>query len=290
MGLLSLFSCRDRMVDKSKLTNFDFRLFQGTPVWDLAKAVQDENQTRIRNLIEETGIDVDYQEGKFGQTLLMVAVKRHKYNSCKALLELGASPNKNNYSDGASAMIYAAEINGAGADATKFLSLLIKYGGDVNFLEKGERKKGNYTRNTPLLAACGTVNRGVSPLEKVKLLVESGADINFINEFHQFSVKEALVLGHYDVTLYLLKQGADYSHLFFDRAKVNPGGKKIYIADLLREKAFSLDSEEYDYKMKIVRLLEKKGVEYYSLPIPKSVKTKARKMYPDTWEDYLEKY
>lgn len=41
-----LLSCsninRDKPVDKSELSGRDYRLFQNTPAWELAKAVQDE--------------------------------------------------------------------------------------------------------------------------------------------------------------------------------------------------------------------------------------------------------
>lgn len=43
-----LFSCsnmdesgRDKIVNKESLWDYDYRLFQSTPVWDLAKAVED---------------------------------------------------------------------------------------------------------------------------------------------------------------------------------------------------------------------------------------------------------
>ena len=40
-----LFSCinREKPVDKANLTGKDYRLFQNTPAWELAKAVQDED-------------------------------------------------------------------------------------------------------------------------------------------------------------------------------------------------------------------------------------------------------
>lgn len=45
-----LFSCsdlsREKIVDKSELTGRDYRLFQNTPAWELAKAVEDENTKR----------------------------------------------------------------------------------------------------------------------------------------------------------------------------------------------------------------------------------------------------
>ena len=47
-----LFSCsdlsREKIVDKSELTGRDYRLFQNTPAWELAKAVEDENTNKRR--------------------------------------------------------------------------------------------------------------------------------------------------------------------------------------------------------------------------------------------------
>jgi len=43
-----LFSCnnRENIVDKSELLGDDYRLFQNTPAWELAKAVEDENEDK----------------------------------------------------------------------------------------------------------------------------------------------------------------------------------------------------------------------------------------------------
>lgn len=53
--MCALFSClllactnfnRDKSVDKAELTGRDYRLFQNTPAWDLAKAVQDGDEKK----------------------------------------------------------------------------------------------------------------------------------------------------------------------------------------------------------------------------------------------------
>lgn len=143
---------------------------------------------------------------------------------------------------------------------------------------------------TPLLEACRSSNRGTSPIEKVKLLVDAGADINYKNEYNQFVLKEALVQNNYDVAWYLLNKGAAYAYEFFDREKFNKGGGKLYIANVLREDLLPLDSKEYEYKMKIVNFLKEKGIDYRNLPIPEYVVKEAKKVYPKNWREYLEKY
>ena len=123
----------------------NFRLFQETPAWDLAQLVEDQKINKIRKIVKKNRIDVDFQEPKFGNTLLMLAVKNEKYKSCEALLELGADPNLANNHSGSSAIIDAAEVG----EQTRFLNLLISYGGEPSFVELGERMPGINNRRTP---------------------------------------------------------------------------------------------------------------------------------------------
>lgn len=290
--LLLITSCnnRDTLVDKSTLLGKDYRLFQGTPAWNLAKAVQDEEVEEIRRIVNEEKVNVDYQENKYGKTLLMLTVMNRNYNSCQTLLELGSNPNLHDSNDGTSPMIYAAGIEDYVDDNTKFLKLLLKHGGNPNDEETGKRREGNTTRKNPLLYACSDVNQFVSPIEKVKVLVEAGANVNYKNEFNHFPLREALIYKHYDVVLYLLQKGADYSQVLFDRAKFSKGGKKIYIGDLLKEHLLPLDSKEYLQKMEVVEFLKQKGVDYRKIPIPDFVVKEAKETYPKNWKEYLEKY
>ncbi|MNT02471.1 Ankyrin repeats (3 copies) [compost metagenome] len=278
------------MIDKSELLGNDYRLFQQTPVWNLAKAVQDENLKEIKRIIVNEKVDINYSEPKYGNTLLILTVENQHYRSCKTLLELGADPNKHNNYNGSSAMIESAGIENYNEDNTRFLKLLLAYGGNVNDEEIGKRQEGNSTRRTPLLLACSDVNQFVSPINKVKILVEAGANVNYKNEYNAFPLKEALMHDHYDVVLYLLQKGADYSLMLFDRAQFSNDGKKIYTVDLLREKIFPLDSKKYQQKMEVVAFLKQKDIDYRKIPIPDFVIEKAKKMYPNSWQEYLDKY
>ncbi len=44
---------RDIAVDKNNLLGWDYRLFQNTPAWELAKAVEDENTPKIKEEISK---------------------------------------------------------------------------------------------------------------------------------------------------------------------------------------------------------------------------------------------
>jgi hypothetical protein len=290
IGLLMSIKNKDSLVDKSKLLGNDYRLFQGTPVWDLAQAVQYEKVEEIKRIVKEEKIDFDYQELKFGKTLLILTVNNQHYNSCKALLELGANPNIHDNYNGSSAIIEAAGIENYNDDNTKFIKLLLAHGANPNDEEIGKRTEGNTTRKTPLISACSDVNQFTSPIAKVKTLVEAGANINYKNEFNDLPLAQALIYKHYDVVLYLLKEGADYSLMLYDRIEFSNDGEKIYLVDILREHLLPLDSKEYKLKMEIVEFLEQKGIYYRKVPIPDFVVKEAKDTYPKSWKEYLEKY
>jgi len=93
--VLLLVSCnRETKVDKIKLLGNDYRLFQDTPAWILAKAVEDEDISKIKEEITEKKINIDFQEPRFGNSLLMLAIGNNQYKTAEELLKLGADPNR----------------------------------------------------------------------------------------------------------------------------------------------------------------------------------------------------
>ena len=284
-----LYSCNG-IISKDNLTGADYDLFKNTPDWGLAKAVKVENIEEIKRIVREERVNIDFQEEKFGNTLLMLTVENNHYNSCKALLEVGADPNIHDNYNGSTALIDAAGKENYKDDNTRFLKLLLSHGANPNEEETGARQAGNTTRKNPLLVACSDVNQFVSPIGKVKMLVEAGAKVNYKNEYNHFPLREALIHKHYDVVLYLLQKGANYDEVLFDRSKFQSNGKKIYIADLLREHLLPLESQEYQLKMEIVEFLKENGIIYRNVPIPGFVIMEAKKTYPKSWKEYLEKY
>ena len=149
-----LFSCsnlsREKIVDKSELTGGDYRLFQNTPAWELAKAVEDGNTNKIDKIVSENPELINYQESKYGETLLMLTIMNQQLKSFKALLKNGADVNIHDTFDGTSPLIEACSYKFYNIT---FAKTLIEYGADVNDVETGERRKDNGTRLTPLIAA-----------------------------------------------------------------------------------------------------------------------------------------
>lgn len=261
------FSCsnidRDKPVDKTKLTGRDYRLFQGTPAWELAKAVRDEDEKMIVEIVREAPKLINYQEPKYGNTLLMLTIMNQQMKSFNALLTQRADIGIHNTFDGASALIKACSFN---QYDIKFAEILIEYGADVNDVETGRRKKGNSTRETPLIAASRT-----GKLDLVKFLVSKGANINYQNEFGQSALSKSVMVKRYEVSYYLLQNGADYKRPIFyrpdysvplEKQDPNDKGKPMYLADVLKENVSDTDTDEYKYKERIIKFLKSKGINY----------------------------
>lgn len=286
-----LFSCNNRetIVDKSGLLGSDYRLFQNTPAWELTKAVEDENENKINELINKDKKLIDYQEPIFGSTLLMLTIKNQQYKPFEILLKNGSNTKIHDTYEGSSALIDACSSK---YYDVKFAKLLLEYGANVNDVQVDIEKEGK-TR-TPLMVASKT-----GKLDLVKLLVEKGAVLNYQNEHKQSALSEAVFQSEYNVVLYLLQSGADYKQPIFYRPdysipaeKQDPKdkGKPMYLVDVLREAFIDFDLDEYKYKMQIVDFLKSKGIDYRATPIPEYIKKKAQENYPDSWQEYLDKY
>jgi ankyrin repeat protein len=274
-------------VDKSELTYGDYRLFQNSPAWDLAKAVQDENEGEINKILSKDKKLINYQEQKYGNTLLTLTIINQQMKPFKVLLDNNAEVNIHNTYDGTSPLIQSCMFKSYDSE---FAKILIERKANVNDVEVGKRREGNSTRFTPLIAASRE-----GKLDLVQILIKNGANINYENEFHQSALSSCVMQDRYNVTIYLLKSGVNYSRPIFyrpsDDVVNNPKeDKPIYLIDMLREDFFELDSQEYKYKMKVVEFLKSKGVDYSKAPIPDYIKKKAVENYPDSWQEYIQKY
>jgi hypothetical protein len=277
--MIILFSCNNRetMVDKSELLGDDYRLFQNTPAWELAKAVEDENEDKINELINKDRKLLDYQEPIFGSTLLMVTIKNQQYKPFEVLLKNKASKKIHDTYEGSSVLIEACSSK---YYDVKFAKLLLEYGANVNDVQIDVDNEGK-TR-TPLMLASKT-----GKTDLVELLVKKGADLNYQNKSKQSALSESIMANEYEIVFLLLKNGADYS-LPIDYNKEQ--NTTYYLVDELRFRLIDFDTEEYEYKMKIVDFLKSKGIDYRATPIPEYIKKKAQENYPNNWQEYLDKY
>lgn len=275
-------SCNNRetKIENKKLLGNDYRLFQNTVAWELAKAVQDEDISKIKEEIIQKKVNVNSQEPRFGSTLLMLAIRNSQYQTTKTLLEIGANPNISDSYRGESAVISAANNNDP-----KYLELILKYKGNPNAIENAPFKPDDEVRQTALLAAINLLDP--NSLEKVKLLVNAGVNVNYYNLDHtDLALSEAITAKKMDVVLYLLQNGADYNLMLYKMIDDH----KVYILEALRKCLIELNSEQYKYKLEVIDFLKEKGLDYNKELIPDYVLEDIKKKYPKDWEDYIKRY
>lgn len=238
---------RDKKVDKNKILAGDYRLFQDTPAWELAKAVQDNDIDKIDEEIKKNPEVLNYQEKIFGNTLLHLSIYNNSYKGFKELLTLGANPNIADSMQCSSPLIIACA---SFDNTTKYAEELIKHKADVNYIECSTGKNEQKMYRTPLITASGR-----NHLDIVKLLIDNGAKVNY-NDGSQAgsALGSAALASNYDIVLYLLQQGADCSKVLYEKGgAVNP--KDIYMKNWIEDEA---DHSAKEYS-EIKELLKKKG-------------------------------
>ena len=264
----------------------DYRIFKDTPAWDLAKAVRDADTAEIRYQILEKKIPVNYQEQKYGESMLSIATYQNNIKSVKKLLELGANPN-----------LYVDTINSSGYNpviesckykkiSVEILKLLMDFGGNPNSVTKGVNKNGNIVHPLRISAMEEAASSG--EIEKIKVLMDYGADINFSpdRDYDTDPLRKSLLTEHMNIALFLLEHGAKY-----DKEYLNPFTKnKENILYILRKIDLPLDSEEYKFKLKIIDFLKEKGLDYSKEPIPDFMIKRIKRLYPNDWQEYMQKY
>lgn len=282
--LLSSCDWRDREVDKTKLIGLDIRHFQGTKAWEAAKAVDDGNTSKLKKLLEEDNSLVYSSDSIFGMTLLMHAAYRKNEKIVRVLLESDANPNK--YSETTNNSGKNAVLIAAISSPTSVLKLLLDYGGDPNSEEKGAEEFFKRTRNDSRVSI---IDASIDSYEKVRMLVNAGADINKTSRFGGDALRSSLIFDQMDIALYLLENGADYTRQYLS---YDEKGKEFQsdILWTLRKRVFPIGSEKYNTKMKVVDFLRERGLDYYSSPIPENIKRKIIKEYPNEYEEILETY
>jgi uncharacterized protein len=237
---------------------YTFELFRNTPVYALSKAVAAEDTAEIGRLVRVEKLPVDYKEGKFGQTLLVLAVATNKDIAAGKLLELGASPNARTYSGG-SPFLDACLNDAVLKDAPKVLGMLIKYGADLNApkldttLDQFGQKKNFQATPLELLCVYGE-------LSSVKFLVEHGARLDSYGPGVQSILSTAVTSRNWAIARYLLIDAKapipDYAII---RMPGTPQEKKMTITDVLTEKGFAESAEDERLKGEMLAYLKSEG-------------------------------
>lgn len=281
----------------------DINIYKDTPVWELAIAVRDQKTETIKKIAKNNRNLINYQEPKYGATLLLWSVGTERYKSAEALLKCSADPNIASTSVGETPLYVAAGFSWVDNEAKKdpkYVKLLLRYGANPNINYIGSDIPGKKTvtesGTSPLMHSirCG--------IEKTKALIEAGADINYKTESGTTAAIKALSAGGPNATL----EGMEYAYYIIveKKAKVNepyyrsknttmPGDNpndEFKPVDILRNWVYDLNSKEHKLKMEIVKEFARQGVNYWDTKIPKFTLEHIKKRYPDTWEEYIKKY
>lgn len=234
--------------------------------WELAKAVEKQDLSKIDRLLQHDHNSVNMTEDKFGQSILQWAVENDKYESVKKLLEMSANPNVFTKVSPSSPLIVAS-LNDS---TSKYIRILIKYGANPNLVVLDS----NVFYPSPLIAAA-TVS-----LENTKILINSGAMPNYKSKFGRSALLSSILSSQVQISQYLLlEKKVDYTIV---EDKTIDGGSRD-ISDLLRYWVFDLNSEDYKIKMAIVQYLKANGIDYFKSEIPSQ-------LYNNYSVEYLKQY
>lgn len=285
--------------DNSKYSIKNINIYRNTPAWDLALAVEDERTSAIEKITKNNPELLNYQESKYGATLLLWSVGMEKYNSTETLLKCGADPNIASISEGETPLFLAAGYSWVDNDYKKdpkYVKLLLSYRADPNKNYIGHDHDILETGTSPLMNSIGC------GIEKTKALVEGGADINYKTKSgNTAAIVSLLTGGSYGTSeamqyaYYLIaEKKAKVNEYYYSPENVimpndNPNDK-FYPVDILRNWIPQLDSEGYKMKMEIVDEFARQGVNYWDTKIPKDILSQIKKIYPDTWGEYISKY
>lgn len=223
-----------------RLTGYNIKLWKGTPAWSLAKAVQRNDTLEVNRILGKGRVSIDFREPTYGQNFLCWAILNNKIEMVRFLLSKGSDPNLHDCFNGESPVTLSCDF---GVDI-EILRLLLDYGGNPNDHATVEDSI-TYMRSdrTPLYCAAG------SSLEKTKMLLDAGADVNMALVKGDTPLRSALLGNRFDVILYLLTEcGVDPSDTFV----VTMRGDTLQFIDLLND-SHCLETEENTSNVRRIR-------------------------------------
>ena len=277
---MTIVSCSniDQYTDKKKLSPNDYRLYQGTIVWPLARAAHNGNLELIKNILANNPKLANVKDSIFGNTMLMMSVMNQDLDLFNALIDNGAIVNYHNTFGGETPLIEACSYKQYDSN---FAKKLVENGADIN-----DTTCSTNIHISPLMAAAKCGNTSIA-----KYLIERGANINYRNNFGSTALGEAMLTQKYDIVLLLLAHGADFTSPIYNG--LDEYGKStlpVYLLDALRDAMIEIGTAQYNEKRMIIKFLKSRGFDYNTVPIPNYVIKRAKDIYPSTWQDYLRMY
>lgn len=240
-------SCINQTHHKKVYNGIDAALYQDTPSWDLVHAMDIGNWEQAKEEIKKDSSLANFIEPNYGNSVLFWAALNSNEKAVELLLSSGAEVNKGNFS-GDSPLEMAAFYNPC---ESHILGMLLTH-------QPGEDSLTSYFRNEALVLASKKC------LNNVKLLIDSGADPNWISKTETplktlTPLSASVVREKFDIAAYyLIELGVNPS----TGSITSIDGDTILITELL-QKSYNVirtfDQEKTRQQIqKILDFLEKK--------------------------------
>lgn len=230
---------------------YNWSLFNNTINEQLAKAVAIQDTTSIFRLIKEKKGNINFQEERFGRSLLMLAVGNDLEKSTSALLKAGAKVDLRDSRDDQAIHEAVVSID-LKKHSLEILKLLVKYHANVNAVST----KG--TNPVPLAGA-------VDNFECAKFLLENSANPYFMEDnsypiwFNSLTadITDKIYVAHYMI---IEKKMLVPKLVFNSKALHNP--ENAY--DLLNKGDFSKEEKKQQARTEVIDYLHKIGYPNYN--------------------------
>ncbi|EQA38853.1 ankyrin repeat protein [Leptospira inadai serovar Lyme str. 10] len=238
----------------------------------LVKAAVGGDSKKVAELVKEGANPNHLEPDKV--PMLLWTICGQNVEGFEALLKAGADPNLggtghgrgqgNQGGDGVSIVYerWSAMTFAAGDPDSRFLKLAIQYGGDLNSEKRG--KKAVAGTGLPLIRAAF---EGL--FDNIKLLVESGADINIHTETDSAPEMAIGVRGRFDIAIWFLEHGYTYNLLGLAKTAE---GRAV--------------TRNQPYKEKFIDMLTEKGIQFPVTDVYKELH-KYRELPPGAMQDIV---
>ncbi|MCR5437334.1 MAG: hypothetical protein K6E97_09760 [Treponema sp.] len=299
--LLTIFLCSCKNITYKKSLHL---LFPDKEDYKAAILLENNKLSYLEKFLDENNdmISRSYSSEHY-YSILHEAVKLNNKEAVKLLLSKGFNPNI--LSPTCSPLKIACSVNTNLKTVEEYedaaiVELLIDYGANPELgvitpmIYSDIETEFDQSEETPLMILSQFPNF-IDVKKKIDVLIKKGhADLNYKIRTGFTAVTASLLDKDSIETAYYLicKLHADVNTEFYDNEYqlMNEPLKKRSPVQLLRQLLYPLDSEEYKLKQEIIEEFKNQGVDYYSEPVPQSVIDFAKQKYPDSWEDFLERY
>ncbi len=267
-------------------------IFHDTPGWKAAKAIMEDDSVALGIELREKPDLTSLRDPYYGFSLLYTAVLNDKIRCTERLLIYGFDPNLVSDTLRGTGTTPISTVSFHVTPSPQILELLLRYGGDPNSKRRFSLRMIDYKTEVQDTINCHAITDAArEDLDKVRLLIDYGADVNPKEGLSPLYM--AVALDNMKIALYLLENGADYNEKYEAKdvdSQLSQSRGYATVADKLRYVIVPLDSREYEFKLKVIEFLKEKGLDYRETDIPEHALKLIKRKYPDSWEEYIKVY